>query len=121
MLFVPLFVALLATHAWKLREKRYRKMQMQEKIEESFGTLQRIAGMLTFIYDPHTVCMHLGIVRGIHPYIMLLMIPRSFTLQCLLQSALVHPYLMAVLALMSPVTFPEALFVTINTLYFLHK
>ena len=121
MLFVPLFVALLATHAWKLRYKRYRRMHIQDKIEESFGALQRIASTLTFLYDPHTVCMHLGITRGIHPYVMLLVIPRSLTLQCLLQSALVHPYLMAVLALMSPITFLEALFVTINTLHFLHK
>lgn len=114
MLFVPLLVTLFAVHAWKLRYARYKKLDTRDKIAESFSVLKRIGGVLTFFFDPHSVCLALGIARcGLHPYIMLLVLPNSLTLHCLLQASLVHPYAMAALALMSPITIPEALFVTI--------
>lgn len=114
MLFVPLLLTLFAVHAWKLRYARYKKLDTQEKIAESFAVLKRIAGGLTFFFDPHNVCLSLGIARcSLHPYIMLLVIPKSLTLKYLLQASLVHPYAMAALALTSPITIPEALFVTI--------
>lgn len=118
MLFVPLILTLFVVHVWKLRYTQYKNLNTDDKIAESFAVLKRIARGLTFFFDTHSVCLSLGIARcSIHPYIMLLVIPNSITLTCLLQASLVHPYAMAALALVSPITIPEAFFVT----FFVHS
>jgi len=112
MLVVPLFLTLLAVHAWKLRYQTYKQLHTQEKIAESFQTLQRIAGGLTFFFNVHDVCLSVGIARcGLHPYLMLLIMPHSIVLHCLLQASLIHPYIMTLIAITSPITLLEACFV----------
>ena len=121
MLCIALFVTLLGIHAWKGRYITYRKQDIQVKIEECYNVLDRLASLLTFVYDPHTVCMHLGIAHGVHPFTMLVLLPKSNTLQCLLSAALIHPYLMALLALTAPITMPEAFLVATCIAYAKNK